>query len=73
MATRHDQSATTPLSTRTVFATATMRAGKQALRRHRLSPEAGGRRDRSREAARIRFAVALTLIAAGIGWLILVG
>ena len=73
MATRHEQSAITPLSTRTVFATATMRAGKQALRMRRLSPEAGGRRDRSREAARIRFVVVLTLIAAGIGWLILFG
>lgn len=73
MATRHDHSAPTPLSTRTVFATATMRAGKQALRMRRLRPEAEGRRDRSREAARIRFAVALALIAAGTGWLIFFG
>lgn len=73
MAIRHDHSAPTPLSTRTVFATATMRAGRKALGMRRLGSEADARRDRSCEAARIRFAVVLTLIAAGIGWLILFG
>ena len=74
MATHRDQSAPTPLSTRTVFAWATMRAAERARRMQmRRQFEAGDGRGRDRVAAGIRLGVALVSIAAGIGWLVLFG
>lgn len=72
MATHHEHGAQTPLSTRTIFAKATIHAVESA-RRMRRQPQPGGRRDREREGARVRFGVVLALIAAGIGWLVLFG
>ncbi|SOC45652.1 hypothetical protein SAMN05892877_11737 [Rhizobium subbaraonis] len=73
MATHHEHGAQTPLSTRTIFAKATIRAAERARRMRRRLPEAGGRRHREREGARVRFGIVLALIAAGTGWLILFG
>ncbi|MCD2181452.1 hypothetical protein [Rhizobium sp. GN54] len=65
--------APTPLSTRTVFAKAVMDAAEKARRRRARRSVAHSFRNPGRAGTRLRLGIALALIAAGIGWLILFG